>query len=79
MEFIETALQNLSVESIIFVFVLMLAATQAWKVGTNFLATFGIKFEWLEKRKKDVYTTSRPNNIRKRWKPQRCRKKKNAV
>ena len=53
MEFIETALQNLSVESIIFVFVLMLAATQAWKVGTNFLATFGIKFEWLEKRKKE--------------------------
>ena len=53
MEFIETALQNLSVESIIFVFVLMLAATQAWKVGTNFLATFGSKFEWLEKRKKE--------------------------
>lgn len=53
MEFIETALQNLSVESIIFVFVLMLAATQAWKVGTNFLTTFGIKFEWLEKRKKE--------------------------
>ena len=43
MEFIETALQNLSVESIIFVFVLMLAATQAWKVGTNFLATILIK------------------------------------
>lgn len=53
MEFIETALQNLSVESIIFVFVLMLAATQAWKIGTNFLATFWIKFEWLEKRKKE--------------------------
>lgn len=31
----------------------VISSEQAWKIITNFLSTFGIKFEWIERRKQD--------------------------
>lgn len=53
MEFIETALNVISVKGIIIFFILLLALTQAKNIICTFMSTFGIQIKWLETHKKE--------------------------